>query len=853
MYTARLIILATAVAFVSFLAVPSSPALGASYVVDTTADDGPVPALTACTGTANDCSLRGAITNANAASTPGDVITFDAAVGTIAIGTSLPAMTVGNDTIDGTATAEVIQGAEDRSFSCITISSASNTIKGLTVTDCQRAIGLTATASDNNTIGPGNTLFDNGIGIFTTSSATGNTIIGNKIGTNAAGTAIPTEGGNATGVFLFSGDNTIGGVTEADLNIISGNGGGIIISGAGATGNEVYGNFIGTDVTGTVDLGNSGSGVNLNGASSNTIGGVLEGQGNLISGNDVANVSLINASDSNTVAGNLIGPNINGAGNLASGDGITLGFGPSDNTVGPGNVISDNTEGLVLSSSGTSGNVVKGNLIGTNVAGTAALPNADAGIFIQSSAGPNTIGGTNPGDGNVIAFNTFYGILVDGTVAPAAVGNAIRANSIHDSGGPEIFLTAGGNFNLAPPTVSSAGSNAAGGTACANCWVDVFSDGASDAEFYEGSVQADGSGQWALYTAIVGPNVTATNTDSSGNTSQLSSSRPFDAESDADGVPDALDNCLLDNNSNQADADGDGAGDACDTDDDDDALLDGSDSCPVLAEDFDGFQDTDGCPDPDNDLDGVCDAGQANVSCAGSDSGKPCFDPAGTLSCPTTDCRNVAEDIDAFKDSDGCPEPDNDNDGFPDVTDACPGTDAHAGADGMLGSPEDLNHNGVRDDPPEAPFTTDDSVLVFEDYDGILDGDGCHDSPGDDFDGDGFTDEFEVLAIGTNPGRACPLTGAADGVDNDGDTVTDEPGEGANDEDPDPFPSDADDNQIVNIGDVIILFSGKILNPPAYTPRSDFDDNDAINIGDVIIGFSVKAQIFDECAPVPGP
>lgn len=39
---------------------------------------------------------------------------------------------------------------------------------------------------------------------------------------------------------------------------------------------------------------------------------------------------------------------------------------------------------------------------------------------------------------------------------------------------------------------------------------------------------------------------------------------------------------------------------------------------------------------------------------------------------------------------------------------------------------------------------SDDSVLTFEDDDGVLDGDGCHDSPGEDFDGDGFTDDAEA-------------------------------------------------------------------------------------------------------------
>jgi hypothetical protein len=94
--------------------------------------------------------------------------------------------------------------------------------------------------------------------------------------------------------------------------------------------------------------------------------------------------------------------------------------------------------------------------------------------------------------------------------------------------------------------------------------------------------------------------------------------------------------------------------------------------------------------------------------------------------------------------------------------------------------------------------------------------------------------------MGTLPLLACPGTGTADGVDNDGDTAVDESGEGSNDEDPDAWPSDADDNQRVNIGDVIALFSGKVLNPPAYDSRSDFDASGDIDVGDVIIGFGNK-------------
>jgi hypothetical protein len=58
-------------------------------------------------------------------------------------------------------------------------------------------------------------------------------------------------------------------------------------------------------------------------------------------------------------------------------------------------------------------------------------------------------------------------------------------------------------------------------------------------------------------------------------------------------------------------------------------------------------------------------------------------------------------------------------------------------------------------------------ALVWEDSDGVLDTDGCHDSPGDDFDGDGLTDDSEVFAHLTN--AAIPDTdadGVIDGPDN---------------------------------------------------------------------------------------
>jgi hypothetical protein len=152
----------------------------------------------------------------------------------------------------------------------------------------------------------------------------------------------------------------------------------------------------------------------------------------------------------------------------------------------------------------------------------------------------------------------------------------------------------------------------------------------------------------------------------------------------------------------------------CSGDTDGDGMEDSADGCQLHPEDYDGFQDADGCPDPDNDFDGVPDV----------DDG----------------CPNVPEDFDAFQDGDGCLEPDNDIDGFPDLIDDCPGTDFTAGPDGIADSgdePLDLFDNPIR---------------TREDYDGVLDTDGCHDWSGDDYDGDGLTDEDEAFVHATDPG-----------------------------------------------------------------------------------------------------
>jgi CSLREA domain-containing protein len=124
-------------------------------------------------------------------------------------------------------------------------------------------------------------------------------ILGNLIGTNAAGTAAL---GNATGIRLSGGNGffqIVGGADTASRNVISGNGRGVVIAGAGPTnGTRVIGNFIGTDVTGTLPLGNGNLGIELstgvNGVQPPMVGGTLAGEGNVFAFNGTQGVATRN-------------------------------------------------------------------------------------------------------------------------------------------------------------------------------------------------------------------------------------------------------------------------------------------------------------------------------------------------------------------------------------------------------------------------------------------------------------------------------------------------------------------------------------------------------------------------------
>ena len=272
-----------------------------------------------------------------------------------------------------------------------------------------------------------------------------------------------------TGLFVRS-----PGVTIRGLDVNGFTGAGILLQGPSTnpaiSGITISGNYLGTDLTGTIAKGNK-YGILVGGAVGNLIGGTSVGAGNLISGNSTTGIFLGAFSGSlsslNRIFGNRIGTNAAGTAALGNGaEGVDIVQGSHDNTVGGsdpgmGNLISGNgLDGVRIHAAGAANNIIAGNWIGTGADGVSPLGNIHNGVLIEGTTSPNSVGLpiSGAGAGNIIAYNGGAGVYVGTFSGVAAVDQSIRGNS--------IFSNVGLGIDLAPtgPTANDlndadAGSN----------------------------------------------------------------------------------------------------------------------------------------------------------------------------------------------------------------------------------------------------------------------------------------------------------------------------------------------------------------------------------------------------------
>ena len=466
--------------------------------------------------------------------------------------------------------------------------------------------------SNNNTIGgtslaerniiSGNVLSNGNIGggVITTVPATGNVIIGNYIGTNKDGTAAL---GNDVGILLrgtngsvISGGNlisgnlglgiliqgesntnikgntiglnatgssklanlsggikataalnvTIGGSGPSERNIISGNEQNGIYLEAACSGGSVKGNYIGTDATGTISLGNGFNGILLDASSNNLIGGANVKEGNLISGNNVNGI-VINECSGFSIKGNFIGTDVAQTLNLGNQSIGILTNGSTRGMIGgpgvrEGNVVVNAMDpaGAGIALQNSSNLVVQGNFVGVTSQGS-AMPNSGHGIWIYdvggiASSNSNVIGASSSvplsGEANTVAYNTKDGVHVE--AKNATKFSRIRGNSIYCNGGKGIALVGGSNENVPLPVITASSTTTLSGTSLPSSVVHVYRNSTNGAgcgcegELYLGNATSDGSGAWTFnyslpLTVTQVPAITVTQTNTTFSTSEFTS------------------------------------------------------------------------------------------------------------------------------------------------------------------------------------------------------------------------------------------------------------------------------------------------------------------------------------------
>ncbi|MDX9931730.1 MAG: T9SS type A sorting domain-containing protein, partial [Bacteroidales bacterium] len=346
----------------------------------------------------------------------------------------------------------------------------------------------------------------------------------------------------------FTQYNQIGGNTPAECNVISGNVAyGLPLIGYDTQHNIIQGNYIGTNAAGTAAVANTYGILFDDGSHYNTVGGLGNGEGNLLSGNSGYGLFLYNnGTTENWCYGNLIGTDFSGTSAVPNGNGVVI-DGIATRHILDKNVISGNIQsGIAIHITGTNEHHITRNFIGTDITGTQPLGNGGDGIRIAEGGQYNVIGG--PDSGNVIAYNGGNGITV---LTAADYGNTFSENLIYGNAQLGIDLypqgvtdndagdsDAGANQLMNFPVLDSASYDAGSGQTTVYghldhplaqfCRVELFgssndvSNHGQANEYLGAATPASGGAFSFEITNVIAWNfVTATATDSSGNTSEF--------------------------------------------------------------------------------------------------------------------------------------------------------------------------------------------------------------------------------------------------------------------------------------------------------------------------------------------
>ena len=389
----------------------------------------------------SDCTLREAINAANASGVALAHIDFAIPGGgpqQIAVtGSALPALTV-PVVIDGTTEGAppgqvgiVLNGAGAGAADGLVLApgSGGSTIRGLAIRDFSQAKQAAIRIQSS-----------------------GNTIVGDYIGTDATGTG---ASGNDFGIVVEnSNDNVIGGTGAGDRNVIADNADeGVLVDGtaSGADGNTVKGNYIGVDATGQTADGNQGPGVRVLDATNTLVGGPTPADGNVISANFIevflGDADVASNGKSNTVQNNLLGLSADQSVSFpdSSSNGVEV-MDAGSNTLSQ-NMIAAQYQGVDICGSGS--NIVSSNTIGTN---SSLIP--DFGVFNQGISILDTpcftAGGSGgPATGNVVTANVVLNSSLNGIAADSNL-NIVATNTVTNTKNGAAIESSGNANRIGP-------------------------------------------------------------------------------------------------------------------------------------------------------------------------------------------------------------------------------------------------------------------------------------------------------------------------------------------------------------------------------------------------------------------